>query len=313
MASFNAVVRAFRPRVARAAIKPAKAAFGSNPGALRMLSYAPRRLASGRPLVVVLHGCGQHAEAFARDSGWRALADMMKFALLMPEQQASNNPGLCFNWYRPEDTRRGGGEAMSIRQMLKDSMLRYRSDPKRVFVVGFSAGAAMAGALLAAYPAVFAGGAVVAGLPVGCARTPVGAAMRMRRADVWASREMLASDVRAVTKAVSRKSWPRVSVWAGDDDRTVDPANAEMIAAQWGALHGLDALPSEEIAHPRARRRVWARAGKAPAVELWTIAGLGHGFPVSAQSPSVGRGGPWVSECGVSAVREIAAFWGLRG
>lgn len=44
-------------------------------------------------------------------------------------------------------------------------------DPARIFVTGLSAGGAMASVMLATYPAVFAGGAIIAGLPYGCAST----------------------------------------------------------------------------------------------------------------------------------------------
>src|ERR1700722_2787069 len=49
--------------------------FGANPGGLSMLAYQPPGLASGAPLVVLLHGCGQDQAAFAAYSGWIALAD----------------------------------------------------------------------------------------------------------------------------------------------------------------------------------------------------------------------------------------------
>src|ERR1700712_4806868 len=74
------------------------ATFGSNPGGLRMLAYAPTRLRTGRPLVVVLHGCGQDAAHFAADAGWIALAQQFRLALLLPQQAYENNPGRCFNW-----------------------------------------------------------------------------------------------------------------------------------------------------------------------------------------------------------------------
>ena len=57
----------------------------------------------------------------------------------------------------------------------------------------------MAAALLAAYPAVFAAGGVVAGMPVGCAKSPMGAMLQMKRADRFRTRRGLADEVPAVT------------------------------------------------------------------------------------------------------------------
>jgi poly(hydroxyalkanoate) depolymerase family esterase len=80
----------------------------------------------------------------------------------------ANNQNACFNWFEPDDTSRDRGEALSIRQMI-DAVERYSVDRSRVYVVGLSAGGAMAAAMLAAYPERFAGGAIVAGVPYGCA------------------------------------------------------------------------------------------------------------------------------------------------
>lgn len=286
-------------------------AFGSNPGALRMLVHARTRMPPGRPLVVVLHGCGQQAASFAAESGWLALADELGFALMLPEQVYDNNRNRCFNWFRPDDVRRGSGEAMSIRQMLRVAMARYASDPKRIFIVGFSAGGGMAAAMLAAYPAVFAAGGAVAGMPVGCAKTLVGAILHMRRADAMRSRQALAGDVRGVTRARARRVWPRISIWQGGRDRTVDPANAEALAAQWGEVHGFVAEPLTDESTTGHRRRTWGRPDRPPAVELWTLPGIGHGFPVDPRVPAGGHSGPYAVNAGLSAARQIAAFWRL--
>ena len=145
--------------------------FGANPGALAARFHVPADLPAGAPLVVVLHGCTQTAEAYDHSAGWSRLADRNGFALLYPEQQRLNNPNLCFNWFSPDDTARGGGEAASIRALIAQTVEACQIDPDRVFITGLSAGGAMTSVMLAAYPEVFAGGAIIAGLPYGAAGT----------------------------------------------------------------------------------------------------------------------------------------------
>jgi feruloyl esterase len=144
--------------------------FGTNPGNLRMFAYVPKDLAKPRALVVALHGCTQTAAVYDHGSGWSTLADTHGFMVLFPEQQRANNPNNCFNWFLPHDTQRDQGEALSIRQMIERMIRDHNIDRRRIFVVGLSAGGAMASAMLATYPDVFAGGAIIAGLPYGSAR-----------------------------------------------------------------------------------------------------------------------------------------------
>src|SRR4051795_12642837 len=113
--------------------------FGPNPGNLRMWSYVPDKLPVGAGLVVVLHGCQQNAAGYDHGAGWSTLADRFGFAVLYPEQQSANNPNNCFNWFVPGDPGRGGGEALSIRQMTQAMVARHGIDRKRVFVTGLSA------------------------------------------------------------------------------------------------------------------------------------------------------------------------------
>src|ERR1700687_1781230 len=143
--------------------------FGSNPGGIKMFSFVPGNLQQPPALVVILHGCGQTAAGYDLGAGWSTLAKHYGFALLMPEQQSSNNANGCFNWFNPEDTARERGEACSIRQMIAHMVADYGIDQRRIFATGLSAGGAMTSALLATYPEIFAAGAIIAGLPFGVA------------------------------------------------------------------------------------------------------------------------------------------------
>lgn len=285
-------------------------AFGTNPGALRMLVFSPPEpLPAGAPLIVVLHGCQQDAGAFARHAGWTDVAIRIGCALVLPVQVSANNPGRCFNWFRPEDTRRDTGEALSIRQMVRAAQKMFGSDRRRVFIVGLSAGGAMAAAMLAAYPTVFAAGAVVAGMPVGSARSPGVALLRMGQADAHRSAHAWAHAVRGDAAEPAR--WPRLSVWQGLADDTVAPRNAENLAAQWTTLHGLpDTSMRERVLPDGIRHRSWGRPDQ-PAVELWTLAGMGHGFPVDPHVSGQGSPGAYVLDARIGAAAKIAAFWGV--
>ena len=285
------------------------AEFGSNPGNLRMFSYMPMKRRRAPALVVVLHGCKQDAAGYDEGSGWSTLADRYGFALLLPEQRSTNNAHRCFNWFVPEDTRRGKGEALSIRQMIARMVREHRIDRRRVFVTGLSAGAAMTSVMLAAYPETFAGGGIIAGMPYGAAGSTAEALEAMFR-----GRERPAEDWAALVRQASRHRgpWPRVSVWHGTADETVRPMNAGEIVKQWTAVHGLTGKPSfEEIVdgHPR---RVWGRGGES-LVEEYSISGMAHGTPlaVGAGSESLGAAGPFMLDAGIASSYHIAKFWGL--
>lgn len=286
-------------------------AFGSNPGQLRMLTYVPRGLRSSAPLVVVLHGCTQTAAAYDHGTGWSDLADRCGFALLMPEQQRSNNPNLCFNWFLPDDTRRDGGEPLSIRQMIDAMISSHGLDRRRIYVTGLSAGGAMAAVMLATYPELFAGGSIVAGLPYGCATNmeeAFGAMFQARSlsAAAWGNK------VRAAAPAY-REPRAKVSIWHGGADATVVPLNAVESIKQWTDVHGLDAgRPTVDKINgfPHA---VWHNAQGEAVVEAYTITGMAHGVPIDpgVGGKTCGNCAPFILDMGISSTHLISEFWGL--
>ena len=283
--------------------------FGSNPGNLIARTYLPADLPKGAPLVVVLHGCTQNAAQYDRGSGWSQLAARDGFALLYPEQQRSNNSNLCLNWFAPEDARRGQGEALSISQMVKHMTAELGLDETRVFVTGLSAGGAMASALLASYPELFAGGAIIAGLPFASANSLPEALARMR-GQGSPGRNELAS--RARTAAPHSRRMPSVSVWHGTLDNVVDPSNASAIVDQWRDLHGLGAATGTIDTVDGHRHEVWRDSEGRAVVERYDIRGMGHGTPLAAGGVEpCGKAGPHMLEAGICSTSRIAGFWGL--
>jgi len=283
------------------------ASFGSNPGSLRMFTYVPKSVSPNPPLVVVLHGCTQSAAGYDQGSGWSHLADRYGFVLLLPEQTGANNPKGCFNWFLPDDTRRDRGEALSIRQMIETTIVAHKIDRARVFVTGLSAGGAMAAAMLAVYPEVFAAGAIIAGLPYGTASNVQEAFESMFQgrslsAEGWGNKVRHAS--------AHRGPWPRVSIWHGDADPTVVPMNAESLVQQWINLHAVRAAPVSDVVdgYPRT---AWLRDGK-PVVESYSITGMAHGTPLAPRQHG-GQAGPFLLDVGISSSYHIARFFELTG
>ncbi|WP_443478779.1 alpha/beta hydrolase family esterase [Novosphingobium aerophilum] len=287
----------------------AKEDFGSNPGDLRAYTYIPENLPAQAPLVVVLHGCTQSAAGYDIGSGWSEMADRYGFALLFPEQQRQNNPNLCFNWFSPGDSRRNCGEALSIRQMIQAFESDHPIDTGRVFVTGLSAGGAMAAVMLATYPEVFAGGAIIAGLAYGCAASVPQAFDRMRGHAIPETGK-LASLARGASEC--NGPWPSVSVWQGSADATVSACNADAILGQWGALHEVGPHPDRIENIGGHQRRVWCDADGREVMEAYSIAGMAHGTPLDTSGENgCGKSGAFMLEAGISSTDRICMFWGL--
>jgi poly(hydroxyalkanoate) depolymerase family esterase len=284
--------------------------FGANPGALRMFTHLPPDLPDQCPLLVVLHGCTQSAAGYDLGAGWSTLADRFGFALLLPEQQQANNPNGCFNWFQAGDIERGQGEAASIRQMVAKMVSDLGIDPARVFITGLSAGGAMTSVMLATYPEVFAGGAIIAGLPYGAVANVQQAFENMyrcppRSAGAWGD---------LVRRASPHKGpWPRISVWHGGADATVIPPNATEIIKQWTDVHGLPARSSFEAIVDGYPRQVWTNAAGEEVIESYIIPGMAHGTPLATGGADnqCGAVGPFLFEVGISSSYHIASFFGL--
>jgi poly(hydroxyalkanoate) depolymerase family esterase len=281
-----------------------------NPGNLRGLMFVPEGGRQPAALLVVLHGCTQNAQGYDMGAGWSRLAERHGFALLYPEQKRENNANLCFNWYQPGDAVRGGGEAASIAHMVGAMKARFPIDADRVFVTGLSAGGAMTSVMLATYPELFAGGAIIAGLPYGCAGN-VAEAFECMAGRGLGDPAALANKVRAGSR--HRGQWPRVSIWQGSADRIVAPANAEALVSQWTGLHGLSTAPDRVESLNGHPRRVWLGREGQTLIEYIIVEGMAHGTPLmpGTEEGESGQAQPHMLDVGLSSTDHIAAFFGI--
>jgi feruloyl esterase len=168
----------------------------------------------------------------------------------------------------------------------------------------------MATVMLATYPEIFAGGAIIAGLPYGCARS-VQQAFEAMFTEQSHSAQSLGDRVRTASKHVG--PWPKISVWHGTADPIVKPSNAENIIRQWISVHGLSANPSFAELIGGHTRRVWNNANGDAIIEAFSVRGLAHGVPLAStkDEDSCGAPGAFFLDAGISSTHHIADFWCL--
>jgi poly(hydroxyalkanoate) depolymerase family esterase len=150
----------------------------------RIRVHVPERLDRSvpAPLVLALHGCTQTAATFASGALLDDEADRHGFVVAYPEQLREDNPQGCWNWFSAGHQARGAGEPAFLAGATEAvRSAGWTIDRDRVFVVGMSAGAAMASVLAATYPDVIAALAMHSGLAFGCALNLPAATQAMTR------------------------------------------------------------------------------------------------------------------------------------
>lgn len=229
-------------------------------------------------LILMLHGCKQTADDFARGTRMNAEAEKHGLAVVYPVQTANNNAHLCWNWFTPGDQGRGAGEPAELASLMRKLTKEFGLKRGCVFVAGLSAGGAMAAILADVYPDVFAAAGVHSGLARGAASSVWTALAAMRGG----------SGIEAATPASGIPDHPvRRIVFQGDADGTVHVSNAERIVA---AALGEDAVPSH-VVERSVRGRSYERSdfhgpdGKVR-LQLWLLKGADHAWSGGSASGS---------------------------
>jgi feruloyl esterase len=293
--------------VAAATLAPV-ADFGDNPGSLAMFEHVPASVAGPMPLVLVLHGCGQD-HTYAEQIGLVDVADAHGIAVAAAETNTNNNQDACFNWFVETDIDRGFGEAGSLASMVSSMQSRHNIDSTKIYIVGLSAGGAMAVAMLAVYPDVFAAGAVFAAIPYRCATDPFSAVDCVDNGTTMTKAELSA----LITDNNSSSSWPRIAIWTGTSDQTVNPQNSDALVKQWTGVHGLSLTATSSTTYASAtvkRYGVDSSSSALPIIESVRVPNMDHGTPVDP-SNGCGTAGNFAPDEHICAAKEALRFFGL--
>ncbi|MGY1520300.1 extracellular catalytic domain type 1 short-chain-length polyhydroxyalkanoate depolymerase [Luteimonas sp. A482] len=247
--------------------------FSCAAGELEYLLHIPPGLdPAGAPLLVMLHGCTQTPEDFARGTRMNQLAQEHGYVVAWPAQSAERNPNRCWNWFRGSDQQRGAGEPAILAALTQDLLASHRLDAERVYVAGLSAGGAMAAVLASTHPDVYAAIGVHSGLPIGMASDMPSAFAAMRKGG-RGRRPSAANDGGPV---------PAI-VFHGDSDSTVHPGNGQGVVEQsLGSSSAADAVATSERGtapgERSATRTVHRTADGRIVAEHWLIHGAGHAW-----------------------------------
>jgi poly(hydroxyalkanoate) depolymerase family esterase len=261
------------------------------------------------PLVVMLHGCKQNPDDFARGTRMNELAQEHGFLVAYPGQSVRANGSNCWNWFSRSEQSRGGEEPSLIAGIVREIGETYRVDESRVFAAGLSAGAAMAVILSATYPEVFRAIAAHSGLPMGAAHDVPSAFSAMQ------GRPSPADFTGRPTRDTERFADARphavpTLILHGDSDTTVSASNGEAIAEQ--AVHSFGIASKHALKKERAETTEGGRAcvvtryvdgtGNTK-VEQWSVHGGTHAW--FGGSPA----GSFTEAKGPDASAEIVRFF----
>jgi poly(hydroxyalkanoate) depolymerase family esterase len=205
-------------------------------GYLSYRLYVPSTARTIDTLVVALHGCTQDGEALAELTRLNEAADRDGFAVLYPEQSRLRNWDGCWNWFLPIDQVRGWGEPEMVAELVTSVAGRWRIDRSRTFLVGISAGGAMAATLAVCYPDRFSAVAIHSGLEFRAASTPLDAEQVTSSGGELTPEE--SGRQGAACSGLSPATVPLI-LFQGTADTRVYPVNAAQLLEQFAWTNSL--------------------------------------------------------------------------
>jgi acetylxylan esterase len=246
-----------------------------------MFEYVPATVSAHPPIVVVLHFCGGSGPTMFNNTQFANLADRFGYVAIYPSVTRSN---LCFDVNTSQAlTHNGGSDPVSIVSMVSFVEQHNNGDSSRVFATGLSSGAMMTNVLLGSNPDVFKAGSAYAGVPFGCFAGSSFFNNTCANGQITMTAQQWGNLVRNAFPGFGGAR-PRMQLWHGTSDQTLNFHNFGEEIKQWTNVMGLSQTPTATDS-PQSG---WTRTsyggglgGQAP-VEAIMEQGVTHNIPIQA-------------------------------
>jgi acetylxylan esterase len=266
-------------------MSPAKAAslvqianFGNNPSNLQMYIYVPDSVTAHPAILLALHQCTGSGPGFYSGTEFASLANKYGFVVIYPSVTRS---GSCWDVSSSQAlTRNGGSDPVGLMSMITYTEQHYNGNASQVYVTGASSGAMMTNVMLGDYPDVFQAGAAFMGVPFGCFFTGTvdGWNSACAQGQVSNTAQAWGDMVRNADPGYSGPR-PRMQLWHGTADTTLNYNNFGQEILQWTNVLGVSSTPVATLTPQSGWTQTLYGSSASPAVEGFSIAGAGHVLP----------------------------------
>jgi poly(hydroxyalkanoate) depolymerase family esterase len=253
--------------------------FGTNPTNLQMYVYVPNNVKANPAILLALHGCQGSGPYLYSSTDFGSLADQNGFIVIYP---SSNPAGSCWDVSSDQALRRNGGsDPVGLMSMITYTEQHYGGNPNAVYVTGESSGGMMTNVMLADYPDVFKAGAAFMGVPYHCFYTgtvrgwngPCAGGQVSMTPQQW-------GDLARNADPGYSGARPRVQLWHGTADTTLNYNNLGEEMKQWTNVLGVSQTPSSSDTPVANWNRARYGNGSGTQVETYSIVGAGHQLPI---------------------------------
>ncbi len=258
--------------------------FGTNPTNLGMYEYVPNNVAAHPAILVAVHYCTGSGPAFFSGTEFASLADRYGFIVIYPSATRS---GSCFDVSSPGAlTHNGNSDPVGIVSMVSYVEAHNNGDSSRVYVTGASSGGMMTNVLIGDYPNVFSAGAAFMGVPFGCFATTDGTMWNTACANGQISKTPQQwGDLARAADPGYTGTRPRMELWHGTADPTLNYNNFGEEIKQWTNVLGVSQTPSTTDSPQSGwTHTTYKNAAGVAQVDAYSIAGAAHVLPLTGMA-----------------------------